>query len=138
MSVSIIGDGAQGWGTDVTMTTTNGINYTLNNVTLVNGFVKFRKTGEWGTNWGSDSWPSGVASNGGSNIATVAGVYNVSFNRVTGAFAFQDPNAGIVNLNGSANNTGAAIQMVTSNNTDYSLTDQELVIKYLRVMVLNH
>ncbi len=127
MSVSIIGDGAQGWGTDVTMTTTNGINYTLNNVTLVNGFVKFRKTGEWGTNWGSTSWPSGVASNGGSNIATVAGVYNVSFNRVTGAFAFQDPNAGIVNLNGSANNTGAAIQMVTSNNTDYSLTDQELV-----------
>ena len=127
MSVSIIGDGAQGWGTDVNMTSTNGINYTLNNVTLVNGFVKFRKTGDWGTNWGSSSWPSGVASNGGSNIATVAGVYNITFNRVTGAFAFQDPNAGIVNLNGSANNTGSAIQMVTSNNTDYSLTDQELV-----------
>jgi hypothetical protein len=109
------------------MTSTNGINYTYNGLTLVNGEVKFRKTGDWGTSWGSSSWPAGVASSGGPNIPTTAGTYNVSFNRVTGAFAFQDPNAGIVTINGTANNTGAAIQMVTTDNTNYSLIDQQLV-----------
>jgi hypothetical protein len=127
MSVSIIGSGAQGWGTDVNMTTTNGINYTYNGLTLINGEVKFRKTGDWGTSWGSTAWPAGVASSGGSNIPTTAGTYNVSFNRVTGAFAFQDPNAGIVTINGTANNTGAAIEMITTDNTNYTLTDQQLV-----------
>jgi hypothetical protein len=127
MSVSIIGSGAQGWGTDVNMTTTNGINYTYNGLTLVNGEVKFRKTGDWGTSWGSTSWPAGVASSGGPNIPSAAGTYNVSFNRVTGAFAFQDPNAGIVTINGTANNTGAAIEMITTDNTNYTLTDQQLV-----------
>ncbi len=127
MSVSIIGSGAQGWGTDLNMTTTNGINYTYNGLTLINGEIKFRKTGDWGTSWGSTSWPAGVASSGGPNIPTTAGTYNVTFNRVTGAFAFQDPNAGVVTINGTANNTGAAIQMVTTDNTNYSLTDQQLV-----------
>ncbi len=127
MSVSIIGSGAAGWTTDLNMTTTNGVNYTYNGITLTNGEVKFRKTGDWGTSWGSTSFPAGVASSGGPNIPTTAGTYNVTFNRVTGAFAFQDPNAGIVTINGTANNTGAAIQMITTDNTNYSLTDQELV-----------
>ncbi len=127
MSVSIIGDGAQGWGTDVNLTTTNGVNYTLSNVTLANGLVKFRKTGEWGTNWGSTSWPSGVASNGGDNIPTVAGIYNISFNRITGAFTFQDAAFSTATLSGTGTGSATPTEMASSDGTVYTLVDQTLV-----------
>src|SRR5690606_3088405 len=59
--VSIIGDGAQGWETDIALPTSDGgVSFSLENVQLVDGFVKFRANSSWGTNWGSSDFPSGT------------------------------------------------------------------------------
>ncbi|HRZ73329.1 MAG TPA: hypothetical protein P5335_00200, partial [Flavobacterium sp.] len=83
--VSIIGDGAQGWETDIPLQSLDGgVTFTLENITLVDGFVKFRTNASWATNWGSTDFPAGSGTQNGSNIPTVAGTYNVTFNRLTG------------------------------------------------------
>jgi hypothetical protein len=88
--VSLIGDGAQGWDTDINMTSNDGgVTFTLNEITLVNGGVKFRTNNAWALNWGGTTFPNGTGIIGLSdNIPTVAGTYNVTFNRVTGAYTF--------------------------------------------------
>ncbi|MBA4154500.1 MAG: hypothetical protein C0512_09150 [Flavobacterium sp.] len=87
--VSILGTGALGWDTDIQMNSTDGgINFTLNNLTLVDGVVKFRANNSWATNWGSDTFPVGTGVADGIDIPTVAGTYNVSFNRLTGEYNF--------------------------------------------------
>lgn len=87
--VSIIGDGAQGWETDIPLQSLDGgVTFTLENITLVDGFVKFRTNASWATNWGSTDFPAGSGTQNGSNIPTVAGTYNVTFNRLTGEYNF--------------------------------------------------
>ena len=87
--VSIIGDGAQGWETDIALPTSDGgVTFSLENVQLVDGFVKFRANSSWGTNWGSSDFPSGTANQNGDNIPTIAGTYNITFNRLTGEYNF--------------------------------------------------
>ena len=90
--ISITGDGAMGWGSDVYLTSTdNGINFTGANIVLVNGSVKFRSNSSYAKAWGATTFPSGTSSlTEGTNIAVTAGTYNVTFNRVTGVFNFQD------------------------------------------------
>jgi hypothetical protein len=88
--VSLLGTGAQGWDIDIPLISTDGgSTFTLNNITLVNGFVKFRANGSWAKNWGNVDFPAGTATQNGAEIPTVAGVYNISFNRITGAYDFQ-------------------------------------------------
>jgi hypothetical protein len=55
------------------------------------GGVKFRANSGWDKNWGAGDWPSGVGTQDGDNIPTVAGTYGVTFNDVTGEYAFGDP-----------------------------------------------
>ena len=87
--VSILGTGALGWDTDIQMNSTDGgINFTLDNLTLVDGVVKFRANNSWATNWGSDTFPIGTGVADGIDIPTVAGTYNVTFNRLTGEYNF--------------------------------------------------
>ncbi|MEN9322239.1 MAG: hypothetical protein RL699_19 [Bacteroidota bacterium] len=97
--ISITGSGATGWGNDTDLVTTDGINYTLSGLTLSTGEIKFRQAHDWGVNWGAASWPTGVATQGGANIPTVAGTYSVTFNRETGEYNFFFP---LVSLTGSA------------------------------------
>jgi len=88
--VTIIGSGAQGWETDVPMVSTDGgSTFSISNITLLNGLVKFRANGSWSKNWGSIDFPTGIGSQNGSDIPTVAGTYNITFNRITGAYNFQ-------------------------------------------------
>ena len=87
-SISMIGDAVSGWSTDVVMSTTDNVNFTLSNFTFSNGGAKFRKDASWSNNWGSTSFPSGTAYSNGSNIPVTAGKFNVSFNINTGAFSF--------------------------------------------------
>ncbi len=88
--VTLLGSGAQGWDTDVSLNTSDGgVTFTLENVTLVNGLVKFRANGSWATNWGSVDFPTGTGTQSGVDIPTIAGIYNVTFNRTTGAYNFQ-------------------------------------------------
>lgn len=89
--VSIIGDGAQGWETDVVLPSADGgVTFLLENVTLSNGFVKFRTNSSWAKNWGSVDFPAGIGTQNGADIPTIAGAYNISFNRLTGAYNFEE------------------------------------------------
>ena len=89
--VSIIGDGAQGWETDIALPSIDGgVTFLLENFELANGFVKFRTNSSWGKNWGSGDFPAGTGTQNGADIPTVAGTYNISFNRLTGEYNFEE------------------------------------------------
>ncbi len=87
--ISLIGNGAQGWDTDIPMTSSaGGEEFTLTNITLVDGFVKFRANNSWSKNWGSSAFPSGTGTQNGQDIPVTAGVYDITLNRTTGAYNF--------------------------------------------------
>lgn len=99
--ISIVGASSPaGWptaGSEDTqlLSTEDGVNYTLTNIVLTaaNGGdsgLKFRENHTWTVNWGSDEFPVGTATLGGNNIQPTAGTYSVSFNRVSGAFIFEE------------------------------------------------
>ncbi|MFD0777428.1 hypothetical protein ACFQZF_01705 [Flavobacterium myungsuense] len=49
VTISIIGDATPGgWGADTNMSTTDGVNYTLNGVSLSRAELKFRQGNDWG------------------------------------------------------------------------------------------
>ncbi len=50
--------------------------------------VKFRADTSWTVNWGAEDFPSGIGTQDGPNIQTVAGTYDITFNSATGAYAF--------------------------------------------------
>jgi hypothetical protein len=95
-TISMIGSTSPSgsWGVDTDMITTDGITYTLSNVSLTTATdpnttgLKFRQDHDWAINWGNAAFPSGTASLNGANILTQAGTYDVTFNRVTGAYSF--------------------------------------------------
>ena len=90
--VSIIGSGAVDWNTDIPMSSTDGgVSFTLVGITLQPGAVKFRANFSWATNWGATTFPAGTGTlNGNGNDIPVdtAGIYTVTFNRVTGDYLF--------------------------------------------------
>ncbi len=92
VTISLIGDATPGgWGSDTDMSTTDGVNYKINGVSLTNANIKFRMNHDWPTNWGSSSYPSGVADLGGNNIGIPEGsIYNIQFNIETGDFSIID------------------------------------------------
>lgn len=77
---------------DTTMSTTDNTNYTLSNVALPAGGVKFRLDHDWAINWGAaavNPFPTATATMGlGDIIIPNAGNYNVSFNIKTGQYSF--------------------------------------------------
>ncbi|WP_194766269.1 T9SS type A sorting domain-containing protein [Tamlana sp. I1] len=98
-SVAIVGNGAGGWPGDAgnpgptdtnQMTSTDNILWSLDNVTLTSGAVKFRGNNSWDLpyNWGGTSFPTGTAIEDGAGIGTTAGVYNITFNSNTLEYAF--------------------------------------------------
>jgi starch-binding outer membrane protein SusE/F len=101
-TISIVGSGADGWpngdgSVDIhQMTTTDGITYNLNGITLTDGEIKFRQNNDWTINWGEPSFPTGVGIPSGNNITCFAGTYDVTFNRETGAYSFAIPTISIV------------------------------------------
>lgn len=48
----------------------------------------------WSQEWGGATFPSGTMTSGGNNVAATAGTYDVTFNRVSGQFAFS-PTLGV-------------------------------------------
>jgi len=118
-TISIIGDAAAGWSTDVALNTTDGINYTLNNYAFVNGFVKFRQDNSWTINWGASSFPSGTGTQGGADIPVPTGTYNVSFNRNTGNYVFSFPLISVIGPAAVDWNTDVDLQ--TSDGINYTL-----------------
>jgi hypothetical protein len=114
--IAIIGAGAGGWPNNAgeipgpidinPMTTTDGVIYTISNFPLTTGEIKFRQDDSWNNNWGGSTWPSGPAT--GSNIPAVAGNYNGTFNKTTGAYAFTLRTPAVVGsgVGGWPNNAG--------------------------------
>jgi hypothetical protein len=128
-SVSMIGDAVSGWSTDVVMSTTDNVTYTLSNFTFSNGGAKFRQDANWGTNWGANAFPSGTANLNGSNIPVIAGVYNVTFNRTTRAYNFETVAQGFdsISISGSAGpGANADVSMLTVDGVNYSLDNYTL------------
>lgn len=122
----MIGDAVSGWGTDVVMSTTDNVNYTLSNFTFSNGGAKFRQDASWGTNWGANAFPSGTANLNGSNIPVVAGIYDVSFNKTTRTYSFSPAVTGFdaISISGTAGpglNTDTA--MLTVDGVNYTLNN---------------
>lgn len=90
--VTLIGNGISGgnWTTDVALTSTDGgKTFTKSGLQLVAGQVKFRVNNAWTTSWGGTDFPSGTgALNSSNNIPTTPGTYDVTFDRLTGEYAF--------------------------------------------------
>ncbi|OSY89453.1 hypothetical protein WH52_02120 [Tenacibaculum holothuriorum] len=75
----IVGSGYNDWGNggpDFNFTEVNPGIFVANNVTLLNGEIKFRLNEDWGTNFG-DTGADGTLDAGGDNIATTAGKYRI-------------------------------------------------------------
>ena len=93
--IGIIGEAVGGWGdaNELALTTLDGVTYTILNLSVVANSqgCKFRLDNRWDKSWGSASFPSGTAATSGTpNIPATPGTYNVTFNRLTGAFSFAD------------------------------------------------
>ena len=127
-TISIIGDATPGdWAADTNMTTSDNVTYTLSNVTLINGGLKFRQDGAWTNNWGGSTFLSGTGVPGGSNISVTAGVYDVTFSLTTKAYSFTAVAQGFsdIYVKGSANGNVAAV-MSTTDGINYIFLDADL------------
>ncbi len=91
-TIGIIGSSTpDGWNSDQDMVTSsfNPHIWKISNVSLTVGEAKFRANNDWGTNWGSNTPFSGIATSGGVNIpVNEAGNYDVYFNDLDGRYIF--------------------------------------------------
>ena len=94
-TISLIGEkiGANAWSSDVDLTTTDGINYSLKGYLMKVGEFKFRTEHVWSSSYGqgNNGFPIGNAVFVGNNInATQEGTFDISFNRNTGDYIFTE------------------------------------------------
>ncbi|ARN71872.1 SusE domain-containing protein [Nonlabens sp. SCSIO 43208] len=88
-SVGIIGDGTPtGWGsdTDMVQSTFDPHKWSITNVSLISGFMKFRANDDWAVNWGSDTELTGQGTQDGPNIPVEPGTYDIYFNDLDGRY----------------------------------------------------
>ena len=97
-NVGILGTALNGFNVeDTDLTTTDGFTYTILNLTLTDGLVKFRKDNTWQTNWGSLDFPNGTGTQNGPDIPVTTGTYNVAFDRSTGDYTFSSTLSNVEN-----------------------------------------
>lgn len=123
--IGMIGDFTS-WSSDVVMTTSDNVNWTVTNQTfLITGGVKFRQDADWAVNWGSLGFPTGTGLQGGDNIPVPAGTYDVTFNSSTGDYTFTAVATGFEEIGffGGFNTFGANEPMVTADGTQYAKLD---------------
>lgn len=90
--ITIVGTGVNGWpptnGPEITLSTTDNATYTISDLLVSNGSIKFRQDYSWTTNWGGNTFPNGQGILNDSEIVTQAGIYDVTFNRTNGTYTF--------------------------------------------------
>jgi hypothetical protein len=88
--VGVLGTALNGFDVaDTDLNTDDGFTYTIDQLTLNSGEVKFRKDNSWTTNWGASAFPSGTGTQDGANIPVgLAGNYSVTFDRLSGQYNF--------------------------------------------------
>ncbi len=95
-SVGIIGSATPGgWDADTDMRDNGDGTYSIL-VGLLDGEVKFRANNDWAINWGSLDFPSGTGTQDGDNIPVTFGLYNITFNALTGEYAFEEASVGLI------------------------------------------
>ena len=135
-SVALVGSGTeQGWPTDPQtdahqMTSTDNVNWTISNIALKGGAIKFRGNNSWALpyNWGGTTFPTGTATIDGAGITATGGIYNVSLNSTTGVYNFQFVRHNI-SIFGDAT-PGAWVtdtDMSTTDNINYSINGVALI-----------
>lgn len=91
-SIGIIGDSTPGgWGadTDMVQSAFDPHQWSLRDVTIVSGEIKFRANDDWADNWGAMDEFSGQAALGSSdNMPIGAGIYDIFFNDIDGRYIF--------------------------------------------------
>jgi hypothetical protein len=132
-TISIVGTGVNGWpptnGPEITLSSTDNIIYTINDLVVSTGAVKFRQDFSWANNWGGSTFPNGNGAPNGQDIPTLAGTYNVTFNRLTGAYSFAgNTTAPLVELWGPAVDAqlgfgGPGVAMATNDEVNYTLSN---------------
>jgi SusE outer membrane protein/Outer membrane protein SusF_SusE len=91
-TIGVIGSGTtgtgEGWNADIDLTKdSNDPHLWKGTFTLFTGEIKFRAENDWGTNWGSNTYPSGYSVGNGANIPIAAGGdYYIVFNDATGVY----------------------------------------------------
>jgi len=130
-TIGLVGTGANGWPgaplpapqPDIMLTTTDNITYTKSNVTIATGAVKFRQDQDWTINWGANTFPTGTGTQGGPDIPTTAGVYNITFNRTTGVYNFASVvTYPVISITGtSVGGFGTDVNMNTTDGITYTL-----------------
>lgn len=85
-----IGGTFNNWGgtADVSMSSTDGINFTVSNHIFPATKVKFRENNAWNLSWGGSTFPTGTGLSNGADIVVPAGTYTVKFNIVSGDYSF--------------------------------------------------
>lgn len=124
-TISILGD-FSGW-QDVNMLTDDNVEYYLEGVAFeANGNVKFRQDGSWDINWGSNTFPMGTGTQGGSDIPVIAGVYDVYFDITTGDYEFDAVlnDYDVIGFIGAFNGWSESVDMVTIDGDIYTFKDQ--------------
>lgn len=131
-TISIVGSGVNGWpptnGPEITLSTTDNITYTISNLVVTTGAVKFRQDYGWTTNWGGSTFPNGQGTQNGPDIPTVAGTYDVTLNRINGTYTFIGtaafPSIGIWGPAVDSQNgfIGPDVDMLTNDGITYTLS----------------
>jgi len=89
-SIGLIGNATPGgWDTDTDMIEGTEVGVVTLNITLTDGFAKFRVNDGWTYNWGSNTFPNGTGTPGGADIPVTAGSYTVKFNVNTKEYSFE-------------------------------------------------
>lgn len=91
-SIGILGTALNGYlAIDTDLTTTDGFSYSISNLVLTTGTVKFRKDNLWTSNWGSTGFPTGQGTQNGAEIPiNTAGTYNITFEKSNGNYSFSN------------------------------------------------
>lgn len=111
---------------DLTLTTIDGINYSYNNAILIAGTAKFAQVSPSTNTWSSANFPIGTGTQTGDAIATLAGLYTISFNKSTGNYQFLSAAPPVISIIGAFNsscwnNTGCDIDLSPDSGENYSL-----------------
>lgn len=88
-SISIIGSSTPlGWDGDTEMTQSafDVHKWFISGIALEDGALKFRTTGDWETNWGSNTALSGFGNFAGDDIPVQCGTYDIWFNDLDGSY----------------------------------------------------
>ncbi len=141
--IAIIGAASGGWDTEheIVLTTTDGVDYSLSNFQLVAGEFKFRQNSKWhedqsvppGNDWGTDGtvaydgWPSGTGISLLTtpdaivkNMTAPSGYWNVTFNKLTGVYAFTEGVSPYATINYTGTSVGGlTIPMTTTDGINY-------------------